>query len=128
MTSTSNAIGSVCGAQFSSVQTANLNVPVNDFLPVSVAVKLITCGPPSAPEAAASVVGRGAEVPVLSEREIEVVRLLAEGHSNRAIAGVLFLAEATVKTHLVRIYRKLGTENRASTVSEAVRLGLIELV
>ncbi|MFF3967305.1 response regulator [Streptomyces griseorubiginosus] len=81
-----------------------------------------------APEAAASVVGRGAEVPVLSEREIEVVRLLAEGHSNRAIASVLFLAEATVKTHLVRIYRKLGTENRASTVSEAVRLGLIELV
>ncbi len=33
-----------------------------------------------------------------------------------------------MKTHLVRIYRKLGTENRASTVSEAVRLGLIELV
>ncbi|WP_169797819.1 response regulator transcription factor, partial [Streptomyces neyagawaensis] len=35
--------------------------------------------------------------------------------------------EATVKTHLVRIYRKLGTENRASTVSEAVRRGLLEL-
>ncbi|MEU6357200.1 response regulator transcription factor [Streptomyces sp. NPDC047072] len=81
-----------------------------------------------APEAAASVVGRAAEVPALSEREVEVVRLLAQGHSNRAIAGALFLAEATVKTHLVRIYRKLGTENRASTVSEAVRLGLIELV
>lgn len=82
-----------------------------------------------APEAAAGVVGHAVERPgpVLSEREIEVVRLLAEGHSNRAIAGALFLAEATVKTHLVRIYRKLGTENRAATVSEAVRLGLIEL-
>jgi DNA-binding NarL/FixJ family response regulator len=81
-----------------------------------------------APEAAAQVVGQAAEPgPPLSEREIEVVRLLARGHSNRAIAGALFLAEATVKTHLVRIYRKLGTENRASTVSEAVRLGLIEL-
>ena len=82
-----------------------------------------------APEAAARVVGHAVEPgPVLSGREIEVVRLLAQGHSNRAIASALFLAEATVKTHLVRIYRKLGTENRAATVSEAVRLGLIELV
>ncbi|MGW0820979.1 response regulator [Streptomyces sp. NPDC002845] len=81
-----------------------------------------------APEAAARLAGHsvGAE-PVLTEREIEVVRLVARGQSNRAIAAALFLAEATVKTHLVRIYRKLGTENRASTVSEAARLGLIEL-
>lgn len=81
-----------------------------------------------APEAAARLVRHtvGPE-PVLSERETEVVRLLARGHSNRAIATALFLAEATVKTHLVRIYRKLGTENRVGTVNEAVRLGLIEL-
>jgi DNA-binding NarL/FixJ family response regulator len=79
-----------------------------------------------APEAAARLVGRPADpVPTLSEREIDVVRLLAQGHSNRAIASTLFLSEATVKTHLVRIYRKLGTENRAGTVSEAVRLGLL---
>lgn len=81
-----------------------------------------------APEAAARLVGRAADPgPVLSEREIEVLRLLAQGHSNRAIAAALFLTEATVKTHLVRIYRKLDTENRASTVSEAVRRGLLEL-
>ncbi|MFD4510205.1 response regulator [Streptomyces sp. NPDC058464] len=81
-----------------------------------------------APEVAAQFVGRPAERgPVLSEREVEVVRLLAQGHSNRSIAGALHLAEATVKTHLIRIYRKLGTENRAGTVTEAVRLGLIEL-
>ncbi|MEV7394668.1 response regulator transcription factor [Streptomyces sp. NPDC091215] len=81
-----------------------------------------------APEAAARLVGRPADPgPVLSERETEVVRLLARGHSNRAIASALFLTEATVKTHLVRIYRKLGTENRAGTVSAAVRLGLLEL-
>ncbi|GHE71577.1 hypothetical protein GCM10017771_95540 [Streptomyces capitiformicae] len=80
-----------------------------------------------APEAAASVLGRAAEPP-LSEREVDVVRLLAQGHSNRAIAAALFLAEATVKTHLVRIYRKLGAENRAAAVKEAVRLGLIGLV
>ncbi|MFF4256842.1 response regulator [Streptomyces sp. NPDC001663] len=80
-----------------------------------------------APEAAARLVGQTDPGPVLSDREIEVVRLLAQGHSNRAIASALFLTEATVKTHLVRIYRKLGTENRAGTVSEVVRLGLLEL-
>jgi len=81
-----------------------------------------------APEAAAQFIGHPAESgPLLSEREIEVVRLLAHGHTNRIIASTLHLAEATIKTHLVRIYRKLGTENRAGTVTEAVRLGLIEL-
>jgi len=48
---------------------------------------------------------------------------MADGHSNRAIAQALFLSEATVKTHLVRIYRKLGVDNRAAAVSEAVRRG-----
>ncbi|MER7690200.1 response regulator transcription factor [Streptomyces sp. NPDC097610] len=63
----------------------------------------------------------------LSHREIEVVRLLAEGRSNRAIAEALYLSEATVKTHLVRVYRKLRVDNRAAAVSEAVRRGLLEL-
>ncbi|MFD9392703.1 response regulator [Streptomyces sp. NPDC060000] len=63
----------------------------------------------------------------LSGREVEVVRLLADGLSNRAIAGALFLSEATVKTHLVRVYRKLGADNRAAAVSEAVRRGLLDL-
>ncbi|MEU2738724.1 response regulator transcription factor [Streptomyces sp. NPDC007095] len=63
----------------------------------------------------------------LSHREIEVVRLLAEGRSNRAIAEALYLSEATVKTHLVRVYRKLKVDNRAAAVSEAVRRGLLEL-
>ncbi|GHG99219.1 response regulator [Streptomyces lanatus] len=63
----------------------------------------------------------------LTSREREVVRLMADGHSNRSIAGSLYLSEATVKTHLVRIYRKLGVDNRAAAVSEAVRRGLLEL-
>jgi DNA-binding NarL/FixJ family response regulator len=63
----------------------------------------------------------------LSEREKEVIRLMADGHSNRSIAQSLFLSEATVKTHLVRVYRKLGVDNRAAAVSEAVRRGLLEL-
>ncbi|MBW8794536.1 MAG: response regulator transcription factor [Streptomyces sp.] len=65
--------------------------------------------------------------PQLTDREVEVVTLLARGLGNRAIAQSLFLGEATVKTHLVRIYRKLGVENRAAAVSEAVRRGLLEV-
>ncbi|HEX6357925.1 response regulator transcription factor [Actinophytocola sp.] len=64
--------------------------------------------------------------PVLSDREVEVIRLVAQGLSNRAIATSLFLTEATVKTHLVRLYRKLGADNRASAVSEAARQGLVD--
>lgn len=65
--------------------------------------------------------------PELTLREAQVVRLMAEGHSNRSLAHCLHLSEATVKTHLVRIYRKLGVDNRAAAVSEAVRHGLLEL-
>ncbi|MFC9691863.1 response regulator transcription factor [Kribbella sp. NPDC056951] len=61
----------------------------------------------------------------LSDREIGVLRLLSLGHSNREIAADLLLSEATVKTHLVRIYRKLGAANRAAAVTEAVRRGLV---
>lgn len=81
-----------------------------------------------APEVVGDLVGqRDAPGPQLTGREREVVRLMADGHSNRSIADALFLSEATVKTHLVRIYRKLGVDNRAAAVSEAVRRGLLEL-
>ncbi|MGP4043646.1 response regulator [Streptomyces sp. 2A115] len=81
-----------------------------------------------APEVVGQLVGQVVSPDqVLSDREIEVVRLLADGLSNRAIAQELFVTEATVKTHLIRIYRKLGADNRASAVSEAVRRGVLEL-
>ena len=79
------------------------------------------------PEVAAQLVNRlTAPEPTLSGREVEVIRLVAQGLSNRAIASSLFLTEATVKTHLVRLYRKLGADNRAAAVSEAVRRGLVD--
>ena len=80
------------------------------------------------PEAAALfTTARSPNVPLLSDRELEVIRLLAEGLTNRAIANALFLTEATVKSHLVRIYRKLETDSRSATIAEAHRRGLIEL-
>ncbi|MFF4121658.1 response regulator transcription factor [Streptomyces sp. NPDC001714] len=81
-----------------------------------------------APEVVGELVGQVVRPDAdLTEREVEVVRLAAEGLSNRAIAETLFLSEATVKTHLVRIYRKLKVENRAAAVTEAARRGLIQL-
>ena len=78
------------------------------------------------PEAAV-LFARGGKQPLLSDREIQVLRLLAEGMTNRAIAKSLFLTEATVKSHLVRIFRKLDTDSRSATIAEAHRRGLINL-
>ncbi|MFI6520913.1 response regulator [Spirillospora sp. NPDC050679] len=55
----------------------------------------------------------------LSSRELEVLRLVARGTSNREIAAELFISEATVKTHLTHIYAKLGVKDRAAAVATA---------
>jgi DNA-binding NarL/FixJ family response regulator len=81
-----------------------------------------------APEVVGELVGQVVSPDVdLTGREVEVVRLAAEGLSNRAIAQALFLSEATVKTHLVRVYRKLKVEPGAAAVRAAARRGLIQL-
>lgn len=61
----------------------------------------------------------------LSEREIEVLAKLGEGLSDREIASALSVSEATVKTHLRAVYRKLGVRNRAQAVAFAFSCGLI---
>jgi LuxR family maltose regulon positive regulatory protein len=61
----------------------------------------------------------------LSERELEVLTLLAAGKSNRQIASELFVAASTVKTHIKNIYRKLDVRNRTQAVSRAGELGLL---
>ncbi|MEV6362372.1 helix-turn-helix transcriptional regulator [Nocardia asteroides] len=59
----------------------------------------------------------------LTRRERDVVRLMAEGAPNRVIAGRLYLSEATVKTHVAHILRKLGAGNRAEAVAAWLRSG-----
>lgn len=61
----------------------------------------------------------------LSAREREVLALVAQGRSNRLIARDLFVSEATVKTHLVHIYTKLGVTDRAAAVASGYRLGIL---
>jgi DNA-binding NarL/FixJ family response regulator len=61
----------------------------------------------------------------LSRRELEVLELVASGTTNREAAARLFLTEATVKTHLLNIYAKLGVNDRAAAVAEAFNRGLL---
>ncbi|HWC81183.1 MAG TPA: response regulator transcription factor [Pseudonocardiaceae bacterium] len=62
---------------------------------------------------------------VLSKRELEVLELVAAGTTNRDAAAKLFISEATVKTHLLNIYGKLGVSDRAAAVAEAFNRGLL---
>jgi two-component system nitrate/nitrite response regulator NarL len=65
-------------------------------------------------------------IPLLTEREQEVLALLTEGKSAPDIGRSLFLATSTVKSHLGHLYEKLGVSDRAAAVAEAMRRGLIE--
>lgn len=62
----------------------------------------------------------------LSERELDVLRLLAAGRSNAEIGQQLFISEATVKTHVTRVLGKLGVRDRVQAVIAAYELGLVE--
>jgi DNA-binding NarL/FixJ family response regulator len=92
------------------------------FLQPSVAAKVVaefarlTSKPPS---------NFGALVEPLSEREREILRLIAGGESNREIANTLFLAEGTVKNHVTNILDKLGVRDRTQAALKAKEMGLI---
>ena len=64
---------------------------------------------------------------VLSPRELEVLSAVASGATNKAIAQQLYISEATVKTHLVHVFEKLGVADRTSAVMEAVGRGLLTI-
>jgi DNA-binding NarL/FixJ family response regulator len=65
------------------------------------------------------------ERPTLSPREVQVLRLVAAGKTNREAAAALFVSETTVKTHLLHLYAKLDVRDRAAAVDAAHRLGLL---
>ena len=64
--------------------------------------------------------------PVLTDREREILRLVADGRSFPEIASTLYLGVTTVKTHVQHVYEKLGVSDRAAAVAEAIRKRLIE--
>jgi DNA-binding NarL/FixJ family response regulator len=90
------------------------------------------------PSVAAMLVAHFAELPAadeparpqplavpLSDRELDVVRLLAEGRSNREIAAALYLAQGTVKNHVTNVLAKLGARDRTQAALRARALGLL---
>jgi DNA-binding NarL/FixJ family response regulator len=81
-------------------------------------VEMVTSGPPVTQRAARPPGG------ALTERETEVLQLMAEGMSNRDIAARLFVTEATVKTHVNNVFGKLGVNDRAAAVAWAFRSGV----
>ena len=79
-----------------------------------------------APSIAAMLVNRVKTPSVgLSPRETEILRLVASGLSNPAIGRALFIGEATVKTHLLHAFEKLGVNDRTRAVTKAMELGLL---
>ncbi|TCO44771.1 response regulator [Actinocrispum wychmicini] len=79
------------------------------------------------PSVATKVLGR-VRSPIrepLSQRELDVLRHIARGNSNREIAAKLYISEATVKTHLIHLYGKLGVNDRAAAVAAAFEAGVL---
>ena len=63
----------------------------------------------------------------LSEREVEVLQLMAKGSPNKEIASTLTISEGTVKTHVANIFHKLEVRDRAEAVAQAMQRGIIKL-
>src|ERR1700704_4588762 len=74
---------------------------------------------------AAELAQRARSGPSLSDREIEVLKMISAGKSNKEIAVALFVAESTVKTHVASIYEKLRVTDRTEAVVRAIQRGII---
>lgn len=79
------------------------------------------------PSVATQLLGRmrSPQPATLTPRELEILRLVAGGASNREAAAELFISEATIKTHLLHVYDKLGVRDRAAAVATAYERGLL---
>ena len=66
-------------------------------------------------------------VEALSERELEVLQLIAKGSANKEIAGSLSISKSTVKTHVANIFQKLNVNHRTEAVTQALQKGIIKL-
>ncbi len=89
------------------------------------AIRTVAAGGRFVPEPIRVVYERRAAAPEMTEREIETLRLAAEGRTNREIAEALGLSEVTVKVRLTGIFAKLGARDRVDAVNRAVARGLV---
>ncbi|KJL48509.1 Response regulator protein VraR [Microbacterium hydrocarbonoxydans] len=100
------------------------DVPPQDLF---AGIRSVARGQPALAPSVAGVLMRRASSPEprMTEREVEVLELLADGLGNRELARALFVSEATVKSHLSHIYTKLGVDTRAGAVAAAIEQRII---
>ncbi|MBO9626866.1 MAG: response regulator transcription factor [Microbacterium sp.] len=100
------------------------DVPPQDLF---AGIRSVAKGEPALAPSVAGVLMRRASSPEprMTEREVEVLELLADGLGNRDLAKTLFVSEATVKSHLSHIYGKLGVDTRAGAVAAAIEQRII---
>jgi two-component system, NarL family, response regulator LiaR len=91
------------------------------------AVRAVAHGKTYIDPSIAPAIRRGAAQDALTPREIDVLRHLALGRSNREIAAALDIGDETVKTHVANVLVKLGVENRAQALVQAIKQGLVSL-
>lgn len=100
------------------------NMPPKDLVEV---IRQVHAGKKRIPAEIAAHLAEHIGEDALTEREIEVLRHVAEGNRNREIAERLFISEETVKVHIKHIMEKLGASDRTQAVAIAIRRGIIQL-
>ena len=100
------------------------NMPPNELLEV---IRQVHAGKKRIPPEIASQLLEHMSDEVLTEREIEVLKQVADGNRNREIAERLFISEETVKVHIKHIMEKLGASDRTQAVSIGLRRGIIQI-
>lgn len=91
------------------------------------AIRQVHSGERYMPHAIASRLADRLVRPTLTPRELDVLRLVAKGRTNKEIAAAMFVSEETVKTHIKALFLKLGVHDRAEAVSVSLKRGIIRL-
>jgi two-component system, NarL family, response regulator len=91
------------------------------------AIRAVAAGESLIPEAVAARLVSRITSPDITDRELDVLRLMAKGHGNKTIASELGIGEGTVRSHMVNLFRKLDVNDRTSAVLTAAKRGLIQL-
>jgi two-component system NarL family response regulator len=91
------------------------------------AIRRVHGGERHLPAAVASRLADRLVRPSLTPRELDVLRLVAKGRTNKELASAMFVSEETVKTHMKSLFQKLGVHDRAEAVSVSLKRGIIRL-
>jgi DNA-binding NarL/FixJ family response regulator len=100
------------------------NMPPRDLVE---GIRHVHAGKKRVPPEVAAQIAEHMSDEVLTAREVDVLRKVAEGNRNKDIANLLFISEETVKVHIKHIMDKLGAKDRTQAIAIAVRRGIIEL-